>query len=96
MKLRAVDFALVNTETFEVLRTSTNELVLQAIADTMRTLAKQLGNNGDCYRVMEMRRAEMGDSLYEQAIDVRWRESQRRTAHMRERPLAPLPISALR
>lgn len=71
---RNVDWALVNTETFDVLRTSSNQLVLEAIRDQLIATAQRRGHNADCYRVMEMRRAEMGDSLYERAIDTRWRQ----------------------
>ena len=93
--MRPVDWALVNTETMDVLRTNTHEGVLNAICDHMRTQTISLGGNPDRYRVMEMRRAEMGDALYERAIDVRWQEAQRRMSP-RTRDIGHLPISALR
>lgn len=76
---RKVDWALVNTETFDVLRTSPHQHVLESICNSMRAQARALGGNPDRYRVMEMRRAEMGDTLYEQALDVRWRLQQWRS-----------------
>jgi hypothetical protein len=93
--MRAVDWALVNTETMDVLRTATNEHVLSAICDHMRSHTISLGGNPDRYRVMEMRRAEMGDALYERAIDIRWQQYQRRISQ-RARDIGHLPISAMR
>lgn len=95
--LRPVDWALVNTETLDVLRTSTCESTLTAICNIMRAETLSLNGNPDRYRVMEMRRAEMGDALYERAIDARWRESQRRISNIRAtRDIGSLRMSAVR
>lgn len=93
--MRSVDWALINTETLDVLRTASSQGVLETICDHMRSQTLALGGNPDRYRVMEMRRAEMGDVLYERAIDVRWQEAQRRVSQ-RTRDIGHLPISALR
>jgi hypothetical protein len=78
-QLRSVDYALVNTETNEVLRTSTFESVLDRIAGHMTKSAQDLGRtNVTNYVVMEMRRATMGNVLYDKALEVRWQEAQRR------------------
>ena len=76
--LRTVDYALVNTDTNEVLRTSPLGYVLESIAGSMRSQARQLGRKDvSNYIVMEMRRSVMGNVLYDQALEVRWREGQR-------------------
>lgn len=91
---RPVDWALVNTETQEVLRTSSNDLMLRGIAAIMAKAKADLGGDGTVYVVQEMRRSTMGDSLYTQAIDVRWREAQRRQNHVRiERELGAVRMS---
>lgn len=95
MPLRPVDWALVNTETLDVLRTNTQRGVLDAICDHMKAHTIALGGNPDRYRVMEMRRAEMGDVLYERAIDVRWQEAQRRVSQ-RTRDITPMLMSMMR
>lgn len=93
----AVDFALVNEETHEVLRTSPDMFTLIAIARRMEAQREALGGVGIVYIVKPMRRAEMGDAMYAQALDVRWRQIQRRTPAIRaERELAHRRLSLQR
>ncbi len=69
----STNYALINTETQDVLRTSINEHVLMSVANQMNSMCGE-----QRYTVLGINRDKMSASLFARARDCHYQDTERR------------------